>query len=111
VNPYDLAHQLAKALSESDEYKEYKKARELLEQDPKAKEMVKDLREKQLEVEAQKLSGKPSDEATKALENLYNIAKFNSLVSKYLESEHRFAFMMMDIQKILAKAVEIDIQN
>ena len=108
MNPYDLAHQLARALSCSPEYSEYKKARELLEEDPQAKEMLSDLRAKQLEVEALKISGKPVEEATKTLENLYNIVSYNSLLSKYLEAEQRFAVLMVDVQSILAKAVDLD---
>lgn len=106
---YTKAHELARALSECPEYLEYKKAKDELEKDPQAKNMLKDLRKKQIEVETLKLSGKPVDDAMKNLENLYNIVSYNSLIKEYLEKESRFAVLMADIQDIIAKAVGIDL--
>ena len=60
----------------------------------------------QMEVETLKLQGKSKNEDEKALENLYNIVSYNSLLKSYLETEHRFAQMVMDIQNILAKALD-----
>jgi cell fate (sporulation/competence/biofilm development) regulator YlbF (YheA/YmcA/DUF963 family) len=110
MNVYDLAHQLARALSEAPEYLEFKKAVEELNRDPQARDMLRDLKTRQLQVEALKLSGKPVDEeALKSLENLYNIVIYNSLIKKYLEAEARFAVLMTDIQNIIAKAVDLDL--
>ncbi|MCG0274814.1 MAG: YlbF family regulator [Thermosediminibacteraceae bacterium] len=108
MNVYDAAHELARALSRSQEYLELKAAREELKKDPQAEGMLKDLRTKQLEVEALKLSGKPSEEAEKQLQNLYNIVSCHSGIRKYLEAEKRFLFLMTDIQKIIARAVDLD---
>ncbi|MDN5311828.1 hypothetical protein DXT63_12745 [Thermoanaerobacteraceae bacterium SP2] len=108
MNVYDLAHELARALSQCPEYREFSRAKEELEKDPQAKNMLKDLRTKQLEVEALRLSGKPVDEAVKNLENLYNIVSYNSLLRQYMEAEARFAVLMADIQGIIAKAVGLD---
>lgn len=109
MNPYDLAHQLARSLSKSPEFVAYKRAKENLKQDPEAEKMLKDLRSKQIEVQALKLSGKPADEATKNLENLYNIISHNSLLQQYLQTEERFAVLMTDIQKIIMKGIDLDI--
>lgn len=111
MSPYDLAHQLAKALSLCNEYREFKEVHELVEKDLQAKEMLEDLRKKQLEVETMRLSGKDVAEELKSLENLYNIVSFNSVLQKYLLAEQRFAVLMMDIQKILAKAVDLDMES
>lgn len=109
MNVYDTAHELARALSQSPEYLEFKRVKDELEKDPKAKDMLKDLRTKQLEVETLKISGKPVEDAVKNLENLYNIVSFNSLLKQYMEAENRFAVLMTDIQKIIAKAVGLDL--
>jgi len=109
MNVYDAAHQLARSLSESSEYIEFKKAKENLKGDPQAENMLKDLRSKQLEIQALKLSGKPVDEAEEQLGKLYSIISHNSLVKQYLEAEERFALLFSDIQKIIMKGIELDI--
>jgi cell fate (sporulation/competence/biofilm development) regulator YlbF (YheA/YmcA/DUF963 family) len=106
---YDLAHQLARSLNECSEYLEYKRANESIKQDPQAEKMLKDLRTKQVEVQALKLSGKPAEEALKNLENLYSIVSHNSLLKRYLEAEERFAVLFADIQNIIMKGIELDI--
>ncbi|MCF6095982.1 YlbF family regulator [Thermovorax subterraneus] len=111
MNVYDAAHELARALSRSQEYLELKAATEELKKDSKAEEMLRELRTKQLEVEALKLSGKPTEEAERQLQNLYDIVSHHSLVKKYLEAEHRFFILMSDIQKIIAKAVELNLDR
>lgn len=109
MNVYDLAHQLARSLNECPEYLEYKKAKESIKQDPQAEKMLKDLRNRQVEVQALKLSGKSVDEALMNLENLYSIVSHNSLLKRYLEAEEHFAVLFADIQNIIMKGVELDI--
>lgn len=109
MNPYDAAHSLAKSLSESIEFKQFKKAKDELEKDPKAKEMFSDFRKKQFEVEALKLSGKSTEKASKDLKNLFEIISYNTLITNFLEAEQRFATLMYDIQNIIAKAVDLEL--
>jgi cell fate (sporulation/competence/biofilm development) regulator YlbF (YheA/YmcA/DUF963 family) len=109
MNVYDAAHQLARALSQSIEYKDFSRAQEELKKDPESEKMIKDLRTKQWELYVLKTSGKPTEEAEKNLENLYNIINYNSTVRKYLEAEQRFATVMADIQQIISKAVGLDL--
>jgi cell fate (sporulation/competence/biofilm development) regulator YlbF (YheA/YmcA/DUF963 family) len=109
LNVYDLAHELARALSQCPEYRDFTRAKEELEKDIQAKNMLKDLRMRQLEIETLKLSGKPVEEAQRNLENLYNIVSYNSLLRQYLEAEARFAVLMSDIQGIIARAVGLDL--
>jgi cell fate (sporulation/competence/biofilm development) regulator YlbF (YheA/YmcA/DUF963 family) len=109
MNVYDLAHKLARSLSESPEYLEYKKVKEKVKQDPQAKQMLTDLRSKQLEIQMLKLSGKPIDENTKNIEKLYSIISNHSLLKEYLEAVERFSVLFSDIQNIIIKGVDLDI--
>lgn len=111
LNPYDAAHNLAKSLSESTEFKQFKRAKDELEKDSKAKEMLSDFRKKQLEVQTLKLSGKPVEEASKDLKNLFEIISYNTLVTDFLEAEHRFATLMYDIQNIISKAIDLEFDH
>lgn len=108
LNPYDAAHKLAKALSKSSEFTELKKAKDELEKDSSAKKMLSDFRKKQLEVQTLKLTGKPVEEATKELKNLFNIISYNDDIINFLNAEQRFATLMIDIQNIIAKAVGLE---
>ncbi|MDI3533848.1 MAG: hypothetical protein PWQ82_213 [Thermosediminibacterales bacterium] len=106
---HDKAHELARALADSKEYKEYKKAHEKIKQDPKALEMLEDFRKKQLEVQAAQLAGQPVEEKSKQLENLFQVINYNQLIREFLTAEARFLTLIADVQKIIGKAVEIDI--
>jgi len=110
MNVYDAAHQLARSLSECSEYIEFKKAKEKLEQDAQAEKMLKDLRSKQIEIQALRLSGKCTEEAENNLKNLYNIVSHNSLLQRYLEAEERFAVLFSDIQNIIMKGIDLEIE-
>lgn len=107
MNPYDEAHRLAKTLSKSSEFTELKNAKDNLEKDPSAKKMFSDFRKKQLEVQTLKLTGKPVEKATKQLKNLFNIISYNDDITNFLNAEQRFATLMIDIQNIIAKAIDL----
>lgn len=111
MNAYDAAHQLARSLEESSEYVEYKNVKEKVKQDPQVLKMLKDLRAKQLEVQALTLSGKPNAEAQKSLESLYNIAINNSLIKEFLDAEERFAVLFTDIQNIIVRNIEFTLDS
>ncbi len=108
MNVHDLAHQLARSLTSTHEFLEFKKATEDLNKDPQAKNMLEDLRKKQFELQALKISGKPVDEAEKKVENLYNIVSYNVVVRQYMEAESKFATLMSDIYEIISKAVDLE---
>lgn len=110
MNIYDKAHELANELKESKEFNDFKAAKELVEKDPKTKEMVYDFKKKQFELQAEHFSGKePDGEKVANLHNLYNILIANSEISKYFEAEYRFSQMISDVYKIIGDSVEMDL--
>jgi len=105
VNPYDAAHRLARALKESDEFKEFKKAQQELKADQTAKKMVLDLRGKQLELQRQKLSGlEVSKEQEERLQKLLEVVNMNLVAKRFIEAEYRAAVLLQDVQKIIGEA-------
>jgi len=106
MNAYDRAHELARALKESDEYRALKEARQRLEADPTNKEMLLEFRRGQWELEAERALGKEVDEQkVKRLEQLAELVNHNPTLRDYLGAEFRFARLMTDVQKILADAL------
>jgi len=109
TNIYDAAHNLAKLMKESEEYKAYKRVKDKIDSDPKIKEMLSDFKKKQFELQAKQLQGQQvsSDEIYK-LQQLYQIISLNSDISEFLSKEFLLQRMVADITRIIAEAVEFD---
>lgn len=104
---HDQAHALARAIQESPEYKSFLNAKEKLDQDMKAKEMLADFRKAQWEIQKQKMSGLDvAPEQEQRISRMLEIIGLNMLAKEYLEAEYRFSIMVADIQKIIGEAME-----
>ncbi len=107
MNTYDKAHELAELLAQSDEYKQFKKAKELLGEDAIDIQLLQDFRRSQLEIQMAHLSGEEIDEEYLIkMEKTYELFSMNPKVNEYLNAEYRLSKLMEDIQKILGKAVK-----
>ncbi len=107
MNPYDAAHHLVKAIRESDELKEFKKARDDLKSDESAKRMFIDLRNKQIELQKQSLSGiEVSQEQKEKVNKLLEIVSMNIVAKRFLEADYKMARLLQDVQNIIGEAAE-----
>lgn len=105
MNPYDAAHMLAKALRASAELKTFKEAQEALKSDQSAREMLRDFRGQQFNLQRQRLSGlEVAPEQEEKLEKLYQVIGMNLTIRRFLEAEQRLGVLLGDIQKIIAEA-------
>lgn len=110
VNVYDYAHNLARALKDSPEYKAFQSTRDRLKTRPAAEEMVRDFHKKQLDLQTLIMQGKePSKEQTEGLERLYAVIQNDSDVRDFLMAEQRFSVIIQDVYKILGDAIELDV--
>jgi cell fate (sporulation/competence/biofilm development) regulator YlbF (YheA/YmcA/DUF963 family) len=104
----DLAKQLAKSLTESPEYQEYKKAKQNLEAHEAARVMLEDFRKKQWEFERKKVGGEkllaPYEDE---LRKLAEVIGLNPFIREYLMAEFHFTQIIMEIQRILNEAMGI----
>ncbi len=107
MNPYDKVHELVRAIKESDEVKEYLAMKEEIYSDEKNKELIKDFREKQMEVQSLLMQGKEAEkEKMEKLQNLYQILVSNVKVKEFFDKEVRFDVMLSDIYKIIGEALK-----
>ncbi len=105
MNPYDAAHNLAKALRESSEFKEMKEAQAALKTDDSAKKMLLDFRAEQLKMHKQQLAGiEISPGYKEKLEKLFEVVNMNVLIKRLLDAEYKVAILLQDIQKIINEA-------
>lgn len=107
MNPYDKVHELVRALKESEQAKEYLKIKEELYQDEKNKEMIKDFREKQVEVQSLLMQGQEADaEKMEKLQALYQVLVSNQKVKEFFDKEVQFDVMLSDIYKIIGEGLK-----
>lgn len=107
MNPYDKVHELVRAIKESDQVKEYLALKEELYQNEKSKEMIKDFREKQVEVQSLLMQGKEADsEKMEKLQSLYQILASNVKVKEFFDKEVQFDVLLSDIYKIIGEALK-----
>ena len=112
MNPYDLAHQLARAMKESEEYREYERLRETAYEDETNRALLDEYKRLQFRMQAKMASGEnmPEDELQR-LQQIGTLLQFNPDVSAYLLAEFRFQKMLSDIFKILADVANIDLDS
>lgn len=106
MNVYDEAHNLAKAIKESNEYLEYAEISKEAEKDEQLSQMIKEIREISLRMQAAQISGEqPDAELTGRLQSVYAMLAAKPLAMKYLEAETRMQLMMKDVFEILGDAM------
>ena len=105
---YDKAHELARDLKGSDEYKEYQKAKQTVQDNEAAMSILEDYRKKQLAYEMSFLAGTEVDpEKKQELEKIAELVNMHGAVRRFIEAEQRILVMMSDIQRILIEAMNL----
>jgi len=106
---YKNAADLANLLRSSQEYNDYLKAKEALENDELHMELFLKMREQLLRFQ---LAEVMNDEDIKEKENVFNDTYFalsdNQLISNFLNAEYRLQRMMQKIQKIFGEVLNFD---
>ena len=112
MNPYDLAHQLAKSMKESEEYREYQRLRESAYEDETNRALLDEYKRLQFRMQAKLASGETMpEEDFQRLQQIGTLLQFNPDVSSYLLAEFRFQRMLSEIFKILADVANIDLDS
>ena len=107
MNPYDKVHELVRAIKDSDEVKQYMQIKEELYADDKNKEMIKNFRDMQTEVQSLLMQGKEADEEKmEKLQSLYQILVANPKIKEFFDKEVEFDVMLSDIYKIIGEGLK-----
>lgn len=106
MNVYNEAHNLAKAIKECDELKQYVALKKKIDANEELAQAIADFQSKQMEFQLSQMSGKePDAEATSKIQELYAILMRDPKAAEYLQAEMRFSMMMNDVYKILSEAI------
>ena len=110
MNAYDQAHALARAMKDSEEYREYQRLREIAYQDETNRALLEEYKRLQYRLQAKAATGEsvPEEDMTR-LTQIGTLLQFNPDVSAYMLAELRFQRMLADIFKILADVAGIDL--
>ena len=104
---YDKANELARSLTESKEYLEYKEVKEQVKTIPEMKEKIDEFEKIRYETQLLAIQGEEqNEEKMKKLQELYAILMQNPKVKEYFDVEVRFNVMLADVNKIIGEAVK-----
>ncbi len=110
MNVYDQAHNLARSLKETEEYKEFIRLKTLAYEDSTNKALLDEYKRLQFRMQARAASGEGMDnEDMQKMQRIASLLQFNQDASQYLIAEFRFQKMLADIYKILGDVAGIDI--
>lgn len=107
MNIYDTANRLSSEIKESEEYQNYKMAREVINLKPELKEEIAKFEKLRYEVQINQMqTGKIDEEKMKQIQDIY--AKLIEIdeIKKYFDAELKFNVLLADINKTIGEAVK-----
>jgi len=107
MNVYDTANRLAKEIRESEEYKNFKKAKDNINSNLELKQNVEDFEKIRYDVQLLSLQGKEvEEEKNRKLQEMYTVLVQNKDIKEYFDLEVKFNVMIADVNKIIAESVK-----
>ena len=106
MNVYDEAHSLAKAIKESNEFKEFDRMRKEVDKDKECSDMLRELTELQVQLQTAQLSGQqPDKEMFARFQSLSTMVMTKPLAAQYMQAQMAIATMMNDVFGIVGEAI------
>lgn len=108
-NVYDIAHELARALKESEQYKHYQDMKAKISENESLSEMINDFQEKNMAMQTQQmLNGTPTEDLVAQVQSLYQIVMADPLAAQYIQAEIAFTQVVSDIYGILGEVIRVE---
>ncbi len=106
MNIYDTANKLAQEIKQSEEYVNYKMAKETLNMKPDLKRKIQEFEEARYEAQIEVMqTGRNNEEKTKKMQELYIELIENEDAKRFFETETKFNIVLADVNKIIGDAV------
>lgn len=107
MNIYDTANGLASELKASEEYVNYKMAREVINLRPDLKDEISKFEQLRYEVQINQMqTGKVDEEKMKQIQEIYSRIIEIDEIKKYFDAELKFNVLLADVNKIIGDAVK-----
>ena len=106
MNVYDTANRLASEIKQSEEYMNYKMAKQALNLNTKLKEKMMEFEQTRYEVQLEMMqTGKNNEEKYKKMQDLYAELIEDEEAKRFFEAETKFNVVIADVNKIIGEAV------
>ncbi|MGI6152402.1 MAG: YlbF family regulator [Christensenellaceae bacterium] len=110
MNAYDKAHELARDIKETQEYKDYIAVRDEVYEDEQNKRMIRDYKKLNFELQTIYMAGKePAEEDAAKLQKMGEVLQFNPKITEFFAKEYKFNTLVSDIYKIIGEACDIGV--
>lgn len=106
MNVYDTANKLATEIKQSEEYINYKAAKQALNLNTKLKSEMSEFEKIRYEVQMEMMqTGKNDEEKYKKMQELYAKLIENQEAKSFFEAETKFNVIITDVNKIIGEAI------
>ena len=106
MNIYDTVNRLAQEIRQSEEYMNYKMAKETLSLKPELKKKIEEFEVARYEAQVIAMqTGKSDEEKTKKMQQLYIELIENNDAKRFFDAETKFNIILADVNKIIGDAV------
>ena len=107
MNVYDTANKLAEEIKQSEEYMNFKNAKNKIESNNELKTKISDFEKKRQELQMITISGgELPQEKAEEVQNIYSELIKDENALKYFDSEMKFSVLIADINKIIGDAIK-----
>ena len=107
MNIYDTVNRLAQEIKQSEEYVNYKMAKQSLNLNKDLKEKMAEFEKMRYEVQLQTMqTGKQDEEKYNQLQKIYGELVEIDEAKKFFEAETKFNIVIADINKIIGEAIK-----
>jgi len=107
MNIYDTANKLSSEIKASEEYVNYKMAREVISLRPDLKDEISKFEQLRYEIQINQMqTGKVDEEKMKKIQEIYAQLIEIDEIKKYFDAELKFNVLFADVNKIIGDAVK-----
>lgn len=107
MNVYDTVNKLAQEIKDSDEFKNYKKYKELVKLDSETSEQIKKFETLRYEIQISAMQGLENNkEKESELQEIYTQLLSKENVKEYFDAEFKFNVLLADVNKIIGDSVK-----
>ena len=111
MNVYDTANRLASEIKTSEEYVNFKAAKEAIDINAALKKQIQEFNQIRYDVQLTAMqTGKNDEEKFKKMQDMYVELIENQEAKKYFEAETKFNILVADVNKIIGEAIQ-DVMN
>ena len=107
MNVYDTVNRLATEIKESEEYKNFKQAKDVINNMPEYKSKIAEFEKLRYEEQIARIqNGKVDEEKLKHIQELYKNIIDIAEIRNYFDTELKFNILLGDVNKIISDAVK-----